>query len=298
VPGCRPVRSPTEMRIAVTGSRGRLGQALVDASRGRGHTIMGFSRPALDITRDDHLERLVEWRPDAVVNSAAWTDVDQCAREPQRAMAINGTAAARVAAAAARANATIVQISTNEVFDGQKERPYREDDDPAPINPYGVSKLAGELGAAKANFRCLIVRTAWLFGGAGPSFPAKIRQAAERARAAGQPLRVVRDEIGNPTPVVELALAILQLLERSTGSMSPEIYHLAGLPAVGRLEWARHVLADDADVELLAVTLADYPRDSRVPLRAVLDTTKAASAGIGPIFWRAQELAVAERARQ
>ncbi len=189
----------TRRRTAITGAVGQLGTELVRAFAAAGDEVLALARPEFDITRPADLKRLTAWRPDVVVNSAAWTDVDGCARDPERAMRINGEAAGAVAAAGAAAGALSVQISTNEVFDGELDRPYAEDDEPSPINPYGASKLAGERAVATANPRHLIVRTAWLFGPRGTNFVTKILAAAERARAAGEPLRVVDDEWGNPT---------------------------------------------------------------------------------------------------
>ncbi len=134
----------TARRTAITGAAGQLGSELVRAFAAAGDEVLALARPEFDISRPADLDQLTAWRPDVVVNSAAWTDVDGCARDPERAMRINGEAAGAVAAAGAAAGALSVQISTNEVFDGELGRPYAEDDEPSPINPYGASKLAGE----------------------------------------------------------------------------------------------------------------------------------------------------------
>ena len=154
----------TGRRVAITGAGGQLGAELVRAFAAASDEVLALARPDFDITRRGDLERLTAWRPDVVVNSAAWTDVDACARDPERAMGINGEAAGAVARAAAAAGAVIMQISTNEVFDGTLERPYTEADEPNPINPYGASKLAGERAVAGAALRHLVVRSAWLYG--------------------------------------------------------------------------------------------------------------------------------------
>lgn len=276
----------TGRRVAITGAAGQLGSELVDAFRGAGDEVLALTHWEFDITRSEDLERLVEWRPDVVVNSAAWTDVDACAREPARAMSINGLAAGALARAAAESGALIVQISTNEVFDGASHRPYTEDDAPNPINPYGVSKLAGESAVASAGPRHLIVRSAWLYGRGNRNFPGKIREVAERMLAAGRPLRVVADEWGNPTDVRWLAPAIVRLVEMATaGTAGFGIHHLAGAPATSRLEWARMILRDTS-VTIEPMRLDEYVRDSRVPPRAVLDVSRAAALGIDPLDWR------------
>jgi dTDP-4-dehydrorhamnose reductase len=265
-------------RVAITGAGGRLGVELVRAFAAAGDEVLALARPEFDITRAADLERLTAWHPDVVLNSAAWTDVDGCARDPERAMRINGEAAGAVAAAAATAGALIVQISTNEVFDGTLDRPYAEGDEPNPINPYGASKRAGELAVAAANARHLIVRTAWLFGPRGADFATKILAAANRAWSAGEPLRVVDDEWGNPTWTPWLADAIAALVSDSR-SLDARIWHLAGEPPTSRRRWAEHVLKD-VDVQILPITLADYPRPSQPPRRAILDTGRAGAMGL------------------
>lgn len=268
----------TGRRVAITGAAGQLGVELVRAFEAAGHEVLALARPDFDITRAADLERLTAWRPDIVVNSAAWTDVDGCARDPEQAMRINGEAAGAVAAAAAAAGALIVQISTNEVFDGMLGRPYAEGDEPSPINPYGVSKLAGERAVAAANARHLIVRTAWLYGPGERNFPRKIRAVAERARTAGEVLRVVDDEWGNPTWTPWLAEAIVALVSdpRSRGA---SVWHLAGEPPTSRRGWANRVLKD-VEVQILPITLAEYARPSQPPLRAILDTRRAQALGL------------------
>jgi dTDP-4-dehydrorhamnose reductase len=268
----------TGRRVAITGAAGRLGRELVRAFNGRGDEVLELARPEFDITRAEDLERLTAWRPEVVVNSAAWTDVDACARDPEQAMRINAEAAGAVARAAASAGALIVQISTNEVFDGTVRRPYAEGDKPNPINPYGASKLAGERAVAAANPQHLIVRSAWLFGPRGTDFVTRILAAAERARAAHEPLRVVDDEWGNPTWTPSLADAITRLAADPRAA-DGTVWHLAGEPPTSRLGWANRVLSK-VEVEILPIKLADYARPSRPPRRAVLNTQKARSIGL------------------
>ena len=217
-----------------------------------GDEVLPLMRPEFDLTRTGDLRRLTAWSPDVVINSAAWTDVDACAGDPAHAIAINGTAAGAVAEAAARAGALIVQISTNEVFDGSLDRPYTEDDSPNPI-----------------------VRTSWLFGAHGSNFVTKILAAADRASAAGVPLRVVADEWGNPTSTTWLAGAIRKLAEVVLdGSENGGIWHRAGQPAASRVAWARRIL-HGTDAQITEISLDEYPRPSRVPPRATLTTKRA-----------------------
>ena len=273
-------------RVAITGAAGQLGAELVRAFTGAGDEVLELARPEFDIMRPADLGRLTTWRPDVVVNSAAWTDVDGCARDPERAMRVNGEAAGAVAAAAAAAGALIVQISTNEVFDGRLGRPYAEEDEPNPINPYGASKLAGERAVASANPRHLIARTAWLFGPRGSNFVTKILAAADRARAAEEPLRVVDDEWGNPTWTPWLADTIATLIS-DPARRDASVWHLAGEPPTSRRGWATHLLRD-VDVEILPITLAEYSRPSRPPERAILDTRRARAIGL-TLEWMSHE---------
>ena len=273
-------------RVVITGASGQLGRELVQAFGAEGDELLALARPEFDISRASDLDVLAAWRPDVVVNSAAWTDVDGCARDPARALAINGDAAGAVAAAAQRAGALVIQVSTNEVFDGALDRPYTEDDAPNPINPYGASKLAGELSVASANPRNLIVRTAWIFG-RDSGFPTRIRAAADRAASARTPLCVVSDEWGNPTPAHWLASAIVRLAALATDQrVRGGAYHAAGQPATSRMAWAQAVLSDHP-VSVEPMRLEEYRRDSRVPPRAVLDTSRLVRLGIEPGIWGA-----------
>jgi dTDP-4-dehydrorhamnose reductase len=226
-----------------------------------------------------------------VVHAAAWTDVDGCAREPERAMRRNALATAELADACATAGVDLVVVSTNEVFDGRRldGLGYASDDRPAPANPYGVSKLAGESAAQAAYLRrggvlaadpgaaaprgpqLAIIRTAWLFGPPGNDFPAKILGGADRARAAGEALRVVGDETGSPTFAPDLAEAIVELL--ASGSFAG-VHHVVNAGAVTRAGWARAVLdAARLEVPLVEVPLNSWKRASVVPAWAVLAAT-------------------------
>jgi dTDP-4-dehydrorhamnose reductase len=273
-----PSNKRVPRRVAITGAAGQLGRELVRAFAEAGDEVMALSRRDFDITDLSQLARLADWHPEVVVNAAAWTDVDGCARDPDRAMRINGDAAGAVAHATAQVDALMVQVSTNEVFDGLLDRPYLEDDAPNPINPYGASKLAGERFVAELNPRHLIVRTAWLFGPRGSDFVTKILAAAERAREAHELLRVVDDEWGNPTWTPWLADAIAALVS-DPRSMDARVWHLAGEPAISRRGWADHVLKD-VEVEILPITLAQYARRSQPPRRAILDTRRAKAIGL------------------
>jgi dTDP-4-dehydrorhamnose reductase len=269
-------------RIVVTGARGQLGRQLVIAFEREGDTVIGLDHADLELGDSDAPRRLARLAADVIVNSAAWTDVDGCARDPQRAMELNGEAPGRLAAATGGATA-FVQISTNEVFDGERAEPYDEEAAPHPINPYGASKLAGEQLVASATPDHLIVRTAWIFGPGGTNFPSRILAAGLRARERGEPLRVVADEHGNPTWAPGLARSIVAAVRSGLRG----VLHLAGEPATSRHEWARTILEGLPDLEVVPITRAEFARSSTAPARAVLATARAASIGIPTIGWRA-----------
>lgn len=274
------------MRVAVTGAGGRLGRALVDALGDAPFTGLSgpiaWRRPAFDLDAPERVHDLIARdRPEVVVHAAAWTDVDGCARDPGLARRRNGDAVDVLAEACAAGGIDLVLASTNEVFDGRRTdgRGYRPDDPTAPINAYGESKLRGE-GAATAAYRgagaqLAIVRTAWLYGPPGGDFPSKILAAAERAIAAGEPLRLVADEFGSPTYAPDLAEAIVELV--GSGSFAG-VHHVVNAGAASRAEWAREVLRlAGVVVEAVDVPASTWERASVPPRWAVLEPTELPS---------------------
>jgi dTDP-4-dehydrorhamnose reductase len=291
------------MRVAVTGSGGRLGTALIEAFRKAefGAEVVAWDLPEHDLDDPASAERLVSQnRPDVVVHTAAWTDVDGCAREPALALRRNGIAAGELATACAKHAAAFVMVSTNEVFDGRRTdgRPYLPTDTTDPQNPYGAAKLAGELAAREAFGAggtaflsaasgtgspqggvpaLAIVRTAWLFGRPGADFPQKILAAAEKALAAGQALSLVSDEFGSPTYAPDLAAAIVNLVgewHRPGGRGLGGVHHIVNTGRASRAEWARRVLAlAGLRLDTIDVPLSTWPRPSTPPAWGVLEPT-------------------------
>jgi dTDP-4-dehydrorhamnose reductase len=284
------------VRVAVTGSAGRLGRALIRALEEAPFTgpmgPIAWSRPAFDLdtlTEETVGALIARDRPEVVVHAAAWTDVDGCASDPALATRRNGEAAGIVARACAARGVELVHVSTNEVFDGRRTdgRGYAPDDAVNPINPYGESKRLGEV-LARAAFegdaavvtgtaRLAIVRTSWLHGPPGNDFPAKIAAAALRARAAGEPLRVVADEVGCPTYTPDLAEAIAELLgadELAAPGARIGVHHLVNAGIASRADWAREVLrAARIDVPVTDVPGSTWQRASVPPAWAVLAPT-------------------------
>jgi dTDP-4-dehydrorhamnose reductase len=200
------------VRTLILGGTGMLGRAVTAAARRRGFPALALSHSQADVTDRERLLYWVrEFRPELVVNAAAYTKVDLCESERETAFAINGTALANVTAAAAASDATprgavLLQVSTDYVFDGRGSVPYKEDDPTAPLSVYGESKLLGERLALQYD-RALAVRTSWLFGPGGPNFVATIH----RLLQGGKPLKVVDDQRGGPTYTPYLAQALLDL---------------------------------------------------------------------------------------
>jgi dTDP-4-dehydrorhamnose reductase len=270
------------MRVAVTGASGRLGGALLAALADAPFTgpagPVGWDRLAFDLDAPDGIGiRLDRDRPEVVVHAAAWTDVDGCARDPDLAMVRNGRATGVLARACAERGVDLAIVSTNEVFDGSLAdgAAYGPDAEPAPINPYGISKLAAERAATAAYATTAgqlgIVRTAWLFGSPESDFPGRILAAAGRARATGQPLRVVGDEWGTPTYTHDLAEGIVDLLaENAVGG----IHHIVNGGSASRADWARDAIGRAGlAVEVVEIASIDWPRPSAVPRRAILAPT-------------------------
>ena len=261
-------------RVVITGARGRLGRALMAAAP---TPATAWGRHELDLDDPGSFASLLDrTRPDLVVHAAAMSDVDACARDPQLAMRRNAVASAALAQACRDVDAGIVIISTNEVFDGQRTdgAGYVEHDEPHPGNPYGASKLAAER-AAQAAFDgrpgLWIVRTAWLYGPPGNDFPAKIVAASDRL-PPGEPLPVVSDEHGNPTPTADLARSIFEIVEHADGGL----FHVVNSGSASRFEWAERVLASLRPGRTVRpISAAAFERASAPPLWGVLDATYA-----------------------
>jgi dTDP-4-dehydrorhamnose reductase len=257
------------MRLLVTGAAGMLGRELCDAAQAAGHDVAGLTRADLDITDADAVGGAVAaHRPDAVINCAAWTDVDGAEADEAAATAINGTGAGQVARAAHRAGARTVHVSSDYVFDGAASEPYAEDAATNPQSAYGRSKLAGEVAVAEAApDTAAIVRSSWLFGRHGGNFVATmLRLGAERDEVA-----VVDDQVGCPTWTGHLAPALLAVAERGlTGTL-----HLAGGGSCSWFDLARAAFAAaDVSCAVHPQSTAQLGRPAPRPAYSVLRSTR------------------------
>ena len=260
------------MRILITGTGGQLGLALQRTLTG--HTLTPVDLPAVDVTDRASLAAIfAAATPELVIHCAAYTDVDGCARNPELAHRVNAFGTQNVALACRAAGAALVHISTNEVFAGDEPGGYEEWLPPAPRNPYGRSKAAAEAHVRALLSRAYIVRTAWLYAPGGRNF---IHAILRRARETGE-VRVVTDEVGNPTYAADLAEAIARLIE--TGQYG--IYHFVNSGACSRWAFANEILRQaGVAARNVPILSSAYPRASTPPPFAALHNRAGAALGI------------------
>ncbi len=256
------------MRVLLLGAGGMLGHDLA-ASAPPKVTLVPLTRAQLDITRNAAVAAaLAELRPDVVINAAAYTLVDRAEAESQAALAVNGAAVGQLGRLAREAQARVVHFSTDYVFDGTATVPYGEECPRHPVNAYGMSKAAGEKNLQSSGAEYLIVRTQWLFGEHGTSFP---RTMWERARA-GRATRVVNDQLGRPTYARDLAAAVWRLI----GWSACGLMHLTNHGQATWFDVAARVFARAGRPDLLTpCATADYPTKAKRPRYSVLDTERA-----------------------
>ena len=265
------------MRILITGANGQLGCELC---RGfASETLILKDLPDFDLTGSQVEEDIAGARPDLIIHAGAYTDVDGAEREPERAMAINALGTAQVARAAVRVGARLLYISTDYVFPGTQRHPYGEEDVPAPVNVYGLSKWRGEQAVAKSGADALIVRTAWLYGSMGKNFVKSIMRAA----LAQPSLRVVNDQRGSPTSVEDLAAVIKAT---AAGSLRG-ILHVTNRGDCTWYEFARAIVDEmNLEVSVLPISTAEAGRLAPRPPYSVLGLQRLARLDLVPRDWR------------
>ncbi|HEX8534431.1 MAG TPA: dTDP-4-dehydrorhamnose reductase [Allosphingosinicella sp.] len=281
------------MKVLVTGRAGQLVRSLVERSAGVPELeIAALGRPELDLEVPGSAAAAVRRAaPDVVINAAAYTAVDLAEDEPERAMRINGDAAGEIAAAARGVGAAIVQISTDYVFDGRRPTPYREDASTAPLGAYGRSKLAGEEQVRRSNPDHLILRTAWVYSPFGQNF---VKTMMRVAQSRGE-ITVVADQQGNPTSALDLADALLAVLERCrhgerTGLGSA--YHLAGTGSTSWFGFAEAIFQECRALgfpaaEVRPIRTSDWPTKAVRPTNSRLDSSRfAADFAFAMPHWR------------
>ncbi|MGO4388065.1 dTDP-4-dehydrorhamnose reductase [Microvirga sp. 2YAF29] len=281
------------MRIIVIGQQGQVARALAERASAHGATTVLLGRPKLDLADPSGIEDILrETGGDLIVNAAAYTAVDQAEKEPELAQAINGIGPGVVAGAAAAMGIPVIHISTDYVFDGTLDRPYRESD---PVNPpgvYGASKLMGEQAVAAEAEDHVILRTAWVYSPFGKNFvKTMLRLGAERAQ-----IGVVADQIGSPTSAIDIADGILKvgrkLLDNPGDRRLRGLFHMAGSGTASWAEFATEIFASSAQLggptaKVRPIMTADYPTPAKRPANSRLDCTKLAEIyGIHLPPWR------------
>ena len=275
------------MRAMVTGAGGMTGAELVRQARKKGWKCEGYMKSDLDIGDPYAVEAAMKSsKPDIVFNAAGFTAVDAAESSREDALRVNGEGAANVARAAKAIGATVVHISTDYVFDGRASRPYLPTDPVNPVNVYGKTKLAGEVGVRDSAQKYLIVRTSWVYSHEGRNFVRAMLRAADD----GRELRIVNDQQGSPTSAADLASALLEAGEAAHATPSlAGTYHFSNSGITNWYEFANAIFAiRGGDIpRMRPVTTLEYPTPAKRPAWSALDTTSFERAfGVQPRSWR------------
>ena len=262
--------------ILVTGANGQLGQSLKSISDAYPQFHFHFAaRDTMPIDNEETVKATFDAiRPHYCINAAAYTAVDKAESDKETAMAVNGTAVGLLAAASKQAGAGFIHVSTDYVFNGLSETPYKEDHPTEPVNNYGASKLAGEKLALDNNPAAIVIRTAWVYSEFGNNFVKTMIRLMKERKEVG----VVYDQVGAPTYAPDLAHAILHIITTTLeGKMPwvPGLYHYSNLGKISWFEFAQAIrknIASECNVK--ALTTAEFPTVAKRPAFSLLDTTK------------------------
>jgi len=259
------------MRILLIGKNGLLGTEINTLCKESGSfDFYSTSKEDLDITDEDAVKQILyDFRPNLVINSAAFTYVDECEIKKDFVMNINGTANGNLAKMCNDLGAYLVYFSTDYVFDGYKSEGYKEDDETNPINVYGESKLLGEKLIQENTDKFYIIRTSWLFGMHGHNFVKTMLELAKK----GEPIKVVTDQIGKPTYTADLAKAIYEGVQMGYPC---GIYHLVNENATTWYDFAKKIfdLAEISNVDLRSTNSQEFQRPAKRPTVSILQNTK------------------------
>ncbi|HEY4717344.1 MAG TPA: dTDP-4-dehydrorhamnose reductase [bacterium] len=253
------------MKILVTGANGQLAKEIINISTLRGYSVISKSREELDITiLSSVCDALSSFKPNIVINCAAYNDVDRAETDWQNAFLVNGTGVKNLSIACSKIDAEIVHLSSDYVFDGLKGKPYTIVDKPAPVNKYGESKLLGEELLKRHSNRFFLIRTSWVFGTGKFSFPKRVIEWASKNKK----LRIVDDQISIPSYNIDVARAAIDLIQ--TGNCG--LYHITNSGFCSRYSWARRILNTIKwQGELEPAKSGDFQTPAKRPGYTVLD---------------------------
>jgi dTDP-4-dehydrorhamnose reductase len=275
-------------RILVTGIDGQLGRELKATLEPLGE-ILGVGRETTDLTQATSIRQTIaNFRPSAIVNAAAYTAVDKAETDEELAYTVNAIAPGIMAEEAAKLGATLLHVSTDYVFDGRNNLPYREDDKTNPLGVYGKSKLAGEENVKQACQSHIILRTAWVYGTWGKTNFVKTMLRLGKGR---EEIRVVNDQVGSPTWSKDIASAIARLVESPN---SPGVYHFTNSGVASWYDFASAIFEEAKLLkfplkiqQIIPITTAEYPTPAQRPAYSVLANQKiSAILGTHPPHWR------------
>jgi dTDP-4-dehydrorhamnose reductase len=268
------------MKILVTGANGQVGSELIRRGKQQNLTMLPAPHAELDISMAPAVETALDtYSPNIVINAAAYTAVDKAESKQERAYAINGKGAEYLARSCAKRNVPLLHISTDYIFDGNKDEPYTEEDIPNPTGIYGASKLAGEQAVTQNNTEHIILRVAWVFGACGNNFARTMLRLAKEHKE----LRIVADQHGGPTWAGDIADTLLDIATQyDAGKTIPwGTYHYSGAPTVNWSEFAEAIFSTAIDLGLLTtspkiipITTKEYPTPAKRPQNSALNCTK------------------------
>jgi dTDP-4-dehydrorhamnose reductase len=273
------------MKVLLIGANGQLGSDLLRVFRAAGDEVVLATHADVDVCSEERVSEIVtQTMPDVALNTAAFHKVEECEKNPVLAFQVNGSGAMNLARACKRSGAVLVHFSTDYVFDGQKNAPYEETDMPSPLNAYGVSKVAGEHLIACNTDRYFIVRTCGLYGVAGSSGKGGnfVENMLKKAMA-GEPIRVVDDQVLTPTYTIDLA----EVTRRLVLTENFGLYHLSSEGRCSWYEFTRNILeCTGVDANLTAVKTSDFPSSVKRPPYSVLAKTKLRDLGLSIPPWQ------------
>jgi len=261
------------MRILLIGKKGLLGAEIVNVFKDKKHEFFAVGHEELDITNKDAVKNLLnDIKPELVINSAAFTYVDECEIKRDFVMEINGNANRNLAALCSNLGAHLLYLSTDYVFEGTQKEGYNEDDTPSPINVYGESKLLGEKLIQENTDKFYIIRTSWLFGMQGRNFVKTMLDLSKDKKE----ITVVDDQFGKPTYSADLAEEIYNLINKEEGKMPDSgIFHITNEGACSWYDFAKEIFEiKGLNVELKPISTDDFARPARRPTFSILNNTK------------------------